>query len=221
MTTYRIQVELPYYTNLPSDVAVNTFHVTCLPPLSSGDLTDVCDAFGEFYTFDHTGSTPPVGECISPVVKRNSGACSVTAYDLADAEPRPPLEVRPFTLPAATGTGAIPLEMAACLSMHGTFPPGEVRARRRGRVFIGPLSTTAINAGTASSMPTINSPLRNALVASAQKLKADIVAVNPLAYWSVWSRADNAPVEIVGGWVDDAPDTQRRRGNAPTLRTLW
>jgi hypothetical protein len=38
---------------------------------------------------------------------------------------------------------------------------------------------------------------------------------------SIWSRADAATYAVVAGYVDDAWDTQRRRGLSPTLRTSF
>jgi len=37
----------------------------------------------------------------------------------------------------------------------------------------------------------------------------------------VWSRTDEAVYPIVGGYVDYAFDTQRRRGQAPVARQSW
>ena len=49
------------------------------------------------------------------------------------------------------------------------------------------------------------------------------MATNPSleCTWVLWSRANNAMFNVVGGWVDNAFDTIRKRGNAPTARTTW
>lgn len=220
MTTYRIQMEFPYFTLLPKDVSVNTFHVTCLPGLSDVELGDVLNRFINFYNTGHGGSNA-LATFMHPSLSRGANVCTATAYDLADPEPRPPKVSTNFTLGAASGTGGVALETAVCLSMHGSFPAGEVRARRRGRIFFGPISTSGIGAGTSSTFPVVNGNLLLALTRSAEWLVAEIPAVNALAFWSVWSRVNNEPVEIIGGWVDDALDTQRRRGQDPVGRSLW
>lgn len=220
MAIYRVQMEFPYFTNLPKDVAVNTFHVTCLPPLDPVDYQDVLQAFIDFYNEPAPTGTP-VGGYLSAVIKRGSLACTASLYNLEDPEPRPPIEVTPFTLAATSGTTTMPLEAAVCLSMHSTFPAGEVRARRRGRVFIGPLQSTAFVAGSASTFPTVNPVMATALKNSAERLRSAIPAINPLAHWSIYSRVNGTSSEVVAGWIDDAPDTQRRRGQDTTARTTW
>lgn len=221
MPTYRFNVNLPYFSNLPSDVAINAFHATRVTDLSPTEVEDVAEAFVGFYNTDHTGtSTGPVARYLSPCINRN--ACFVEVYDLDDAEPRPPIHTEPFVLaPMGGGSTGLPLETAACLSFHGTFPAGVNRARRRGRAFMGPLASNALSAGTASAFPSLSSNFNGALSAAAEWLLAEIPTQTGLGFWSIWSRVSNAPVEIVGGWVDNALDTQRRRGNDPTTRSIW
>lgn len=219
MPTYRLDVSLPYFTNIPRDVAVNTFHITRITDLTETEMEDVSQAVIDFYNED--GSTAAIGEYISPVVQRTSDACSVTWYDLSDPEPRPPVHVETFTLVSGGSTSSMPLEFAATLSVHGTFPAGESRARRRGRLFLGPLTAGALASGSSSTFPRLLDAFRTNCLVSAGALRIAVPAAAPLAFWSVWSRANQEPVEIVGGWMDDAPDTQRRRGQDPTSRWTW
>lgn len=221
MATYRVQIELPYYTLLPRDVAVNTFHVTCLPGLSAPEMDDVLDAFISFYNDDHSGGGSRVAQYLSAVLSRGSFAATATMYDLDDAEPRPPVAVKPFTLAAAAGTASIPTEAAICLSFRGSYPPGVNRGRRRGRAFLGPLGSLALTAGSSTTMPVPSATALTHVAGSAGWLLGQIPTINAAAFWSIWSRVDSLPVEIISGWVDNAFDTQRRRGNAPTGRQLW
>jgi len=220
VTTYRVQVEFPYFTNIPRDVAINTFHVTCLAGLSSGEQVDVCEAIRDFYTATHSGFGP-LDFYMCSQLSRTTDACSVQMYDLDDAEPRPPIQVLPFTLGAAGSSSTLPTEVALCLSYHGTFPPGVPRARRRGRIYFGPLQGGALANGSAGTFPSPSANVLDALEAAATDLLAAIPAINALAFWSVWSRVNNTPTEIVGGWIDNAFDTQRRRGRPATSRSVF
>lgn len=219
MPTYRVRCVLPYTTNLPRDVAVNTFHVTRITALSGSELTAVMGEFANFYKAYSAPAGAPIGAWIGSTVSRVPNACRIEVYDLADTEPRPIIAQSTFTLPdPASGTN-LPLEVAGVLSFRGTYPAGAVRARRRGRVFIGPLRTDAVNGVIAQ--PTLAAGFQTTMRTAAKNLHTGIPAAAPLAFWSIWSRKDNLPVEVIGGWTDDAPDTQRRRGQAATARTLW
>jgi hypothetical protein len=39
--------------------------------------------------------------------------------------------------------------------------------------------------------------------------------------WAVWSTTRSQMARVVGGWVDDDFDTQRRRGLTSSFRTKW
>lgn len=220
MAIYRVQAEFPYFTSIPKDVAVNTFHVACVPPLSSGDLVDVCEAVRDFYNVAHGGAAA-LSTFLATPITRAANQCSVSIYNLDDPEPRPPLVTTNFTLGAAAGTNTLPLEASVCLSYNATYPSGEVRARRRGRIYFGPLNSNAVQSGDSASFPQPSTAVLNALRQSASWLLAEIPSINPLANWCVYSRVNGTSAPIVAGWTDNAWDTQRRRGNAPTVRTIW
>lgn len=107
--------------------------------------------------------------------------------------------------------------MACCLSFEATKQSGLNAARRRGRIYIGPLNTTT-GIGDANNTqrpsPTFAATLRNAA-------KAFRSAVNNSGYvWVVHSPTGGptSRAAVASIWTDDAFDTQRRRGAAPKAK---
>lgn len=143
-----------------------------------------------------------------------------------------PTAMRSFTLDAATVGESLPAEVAAVLSFHGDLtdipetavnpspPPATIRpaARRRGRIYIGPLnSESSVEDGT-SHEASLSSDFQDALLGSASTL----LAANDATWvWTIQSVADDDFYQVTGGYVDNAFDTQRRRGGDATLRTPW
>lgn len=58
------------------------------------------------------------------------------------------------------------------------------------------------------------------VVRSFQKLK-DEADASLIWQWRIWSPTNNNSVLIDNGWVDNAWDTQRRRGVEATARTIF
>lgn len=119
----------------------------------------------------------------------------------------------------------LPNEVAATLSYHGDLTSlaeegtggTRPRARHRGRVYIGPLNVTAISNATPG--PRINLLTRHVLTGKLADMSAALNAID--AHLCVWSRVNVSLDPIVGGFVDDEPDTQRRRGVTATTRTTF
>lgn len=116
------------------------------------------------------------------------------------------------------GTSPLPTEVAICASFQGVQEAGHSQARRRGRVFIGPIRQAAIQIGT-DGYPRVSSTARNAIATACTNLQANASAADwP---WCVWSRADDELYIVNNGWIEDEFDTQRRRGPGPLTRTTW
>jgi len=134
--------------------------------------------------------------------------------------------------PFATAQGApsLPNEVALAVSFHGDLSAvGEFgsggtrpRARRRGRVFIGPLwdGTSASSSGNpARPSATFMEDLR--LAADRLMILSDDATTWK---WVVPHAAESAgwtSVPVIGGWVDNEFDTQRRRGLVATTRSTF
>ena len=208
----RAIVELNRDTLIPKDLTVNTWYFEP-PGAISSSAADITTALDTFYT--------AIGGLLSPVL---TGTGSVAYYDLEDPEPRVPVATGLITFtPDTTG---LPEEVALCLSFQGAVVSGEAQARRRGRVYLGPLSSDGSTLFTGYYRP--SSGTRSSITTAANALMGT-AGIN----WSVfspttagpppWAAGDlaNAFTPVTNGWVDDTFDTQRRRGAPTTARTVF
>lgn len=135
-----------------------------------------------------------------------------------------------FTIGAVSGGIPLPVEVACALSFEGVTAgvaeeaiEGTVRpaARRRGRVFIGPLTSTVIIAETTSNRPKFSDTFRNAVLDAydAQLPGLKTGTSTDMVDHVVYSRANAFAHPVVETSVNDEPDTVRRRGQLTTVRT--
>jgi len=200
------QCVLPRNNAIPADASVNTFWFNAPGDFSGQSTQDaIVASLNAFYL--------AIGGFISPVVPRSGPR--VKLYDMIGPPPHPPVEDQPLTIAASSGQ-ALPSEVAVCLSLEAAILPGLNRARRRGRVFIGPLDGSANQPVSSEPRPGVS--VSNALRDAAQGLKLDMQALAP---WSIFSRSSGLMVPVDHGWIDNAFDTIRSRGPKATIRTLW
>lgn len=211
-------------TGLPADVFVNdfAFRLDAGGSPSSTDLDNVLGAVDNFYNAV-TPSGAKVAGVIGEAVDRGA-THTLEVYSISAGGS--PLRSDPWLGPAApsTANSNLPTEVAAVLSFHGDLTSiaeesggTRPRARRRGRIYIGPLTTdaVAITDDDPRLVAAWTTVFRQAAIVMHDAAEADGWT------WSVWSRAANELYEIVGGWTDNAPDTQRRRGAESTSRITY
>lgn len=224
---YRAQAQLPISDIEHGPYSVNTFHYRTNGADSVlGDCDAIIGALGVFYV----GIQALLASTLT-------GTARVQIYDLTDGEPRAAKQDSTITFDPGAGD-ALPSEVAMCLSYRGAFESGVNRRRNRGRIYLGPLDASVGAQGTDSFRPTAGA--MDTLAGAGGGL------VGPISYgtgggimdWCVFSRAeagvpvgtDDAysaaqlfpafrPVSV--GFVDDAFDTQRRRGADPTSRATF
>lgn len=209
------QAVLAYDTGLPEDVAVNTWHFQFTDPLVSGHLDDVEGLLNDFYGTNDPVTTRSVASFLPGTIE--PAQSEYRYYDLGQPTPRAPARIDAVTWTNGPSGDPLPEEVALCLSYQAVQVSGEPQARRRGRAFIGPLSDGALGAPTDRPSGT----LVNTLIGSANRMLTDSIAST--TRWVVYSRTTVPPTgfNVDNGWVDNAFDTQRRRGIAPTLRTVF
>lgn len=206
MAVARCQVSIPHDNGLPRDAINNVWYfrtplgVTLAHSVLIGlRLTDFYNGIFGYYS-----------KLLNPAGAR------LRVYDMADAPPRAPkgdLALLITTPPAST---ALPSEVALCLTFQGLKVSGLPQARRRGRLYLGPFGTSA-NDGT-NGVP--NDNMVPQILTQATNLKnANNDADN--IQWVVRSQVAQSVVDVDNGWVDNAFDTQRRRGPGPTARSLF
>lgn len=148
-----------------------------------------------------------------------------------------------FDLPDNTAHGPLPDLAAACLSFHadltgivesgavGPIPTPEAaqdmgapathegqtrpRARKRGRVFFGPLNDLCLDWTGPGNRPVLHANFLDDATFAMHRL------ANAGVGWAVWSRRDGAMHNVQGGWVDNRFTAQRKREEDASLRVLW
>lgn len=141
-----------------------------------------------------------------------------------------PIALQTFTMDGAGGTSDLPPQVALCITLRArsawTYPveapdagdPGSAidrpRARRSGRLYIGPFITTNTNGATGRPI----AGLRDDLLRSCEDLQ-DAQAVHGYA-WCVWSRQNAAVSVIERVEIDDSWDTIRSRKRVAAVRDL-
>jgi hypothetical protein len=211
----RVQFVMPGRTGLPEDRYITTWAFRTednLPP-TDAQLTTAVGLVTEFYV----GVTAPATSAIRVLLAAaiNQPQCEGRAYRLGDSVPRAPFIV-PVNLGAISSGNSLPSEVALCASFYSV----RNLPRRRGRVFIGPLTDTAKAAPAATTglvqpVPAAIDALRTSMV----RLRS--AAVTAGLRWCVLSQANAEMVDVTAGWVDNAFDTQRRRGEDATTRSTW
>lgn len=224
--TLEAKVEIKRTSGVPEDAVTNTWHFR-----SQGDASDVDDfeflsnELGGFYFSAH--DIYGVSSFFSQALSRAVDGASITWYDLSDPIPRAPRYYYEFNLNAAIDTSqSIPAELAVCLSFRGSLTGigegiGESvhpRARRRNRVYLGPLNNYAIDGVRPNNEAVVSGDFRDIISEAAGILHANCSASG--RPWVVHSPTDDNVHSIVEWWIDDAFDVQRRRGNLATERTV-
>lgn len=202
---YLYQVAIPYKTGLPTDVSVNTW---CFAGggTDEGDAVPIIAGLEEFYD--------AIAARYSPVL--NMAATRVKGYSISDPEPRAPFVDEVVDLGTSNTGGVLPEEVAYCMSFQGAPLSGVPQARRRGRIYLGPLSAVVVSMGTSG---------RAAVLPALLTQMADGIGL-ATSVWNgsgithcVYSRTNSLAVPIDVYTADDRFDTQRRRGPEPTTRT--
>lgn len=240
MPIMKSTVVLNAVSGMPEDAVVNTLYFRYEPfvPIpTTPEIDALRDRIADFYNVTQPiGSA--VGAFIGEQISRTADDSRIDFYWTLDDGPPAlwgsPLATRSWTLHAVTSGTPLPSECAVAASFHGdltnvpqTAPnpdpppaPATIRpaARRRGRIFLGPLQSVSGSEDgvTHEFLPT--STFRSAVAEASDALRA---ANDSTWVWVVASKMDETTYPVVGGYVDNAYDTQRRRGQAATARTLW
>lgn len=229
MPDYHVVARFPHLNGKPEDEVMNTWTFRVNGSAGASDDSNVIA--NDLTTFYNT-TAPLGGHAVTQYFKdsiiRAANACFFDFYDITgklDGQAHgSPFVIRPFTCgqpnPGATG---LPAELAICLSFYGDLTGlaeeiGDVRprARRRGRVYLGPLNNIVREDDPATGRTRVTQQCRDTLASAADRLRT-----SNNHDWCVWSRANAALAIVQGGFVDDAFDVQRRRGEASQMRSVF
>jgi hypothetical protein len=209
-----VQVRLENDSGIPRDAAINTFHFATSNPSVAPTTTELDEIVAKVKSAYDTAQTGSSNSLASLLGSALSGAWSMKIYDLHDAEPRVPIR---DTGPLATftpGSTSLPQEVALCLSYHGAFASGVNPRHRRGRVYFGPLSSSGLVTSTGLPSTSANSIIDTIAAVGSWLIQATASDCT----WEIYSPSLNSHTGVVGGYVDNEWDTQRRRGYRSTVR---
>jgi len=211
MPLFKFQVTIPTDSAIPKDFVTNTWHFyrTAAAPIT--DYDNVRDMLEDFYATAPSGGGSALTTYFAAAL---GGPAVVKAYNLADTIPRAPVYESTFTF-NPTGTNQLPAEVALVMSFQAPRVSGVPQSRRRNRVYLGPWGT---NAGQSTGRP--DSTVTTQITRAGSDL---IDAANASATWDwvVYSGTTGEYEVVNNGWVDNAWDTQRRRGLAPSSRIAF
>lgn len=188
-------------TTVPADAAVNVWHFQSSGAAGGTEYDVITSSLETFYN--------TLAGKLSPAI---ANGWTVKIYDLADAEPRVPVNEDTIN-PSPGGLAPLPAELAVCMSYKSAVVSGVPAARRRGRLYLGPLAT-----GVLDSSGMISSDTRTVVTGAATAFADDIGAVAGLT-WELYSPTDDIMRRITSVYVDNAFDVQRRRGVDASART--
>jgi hypothetical protein len=191
-----VMVSLQGLSNLSKDRYVNTLHF-------DGDdwgNAEATELWGKYQTFLATYGGDLAG-----------GGHEIRCYH-PGMNPDGPYFAKTFSLSNGQKSTSGPPEVALCLSYAAVDNPDQSTPRRRGRIFLGPLTPSVM----AGQRPDVS--LRNAALTLGDGIAQVGLASN--VTWMLRSAVGNSYHKIESIWVDDTWDTQRRRGNQPTLKTV-
>lgn len=205
------QAVMPMFTNIPKDVVTNTMHWETGAVSDDVAATNIASRLTLFYNtcFNIAGTA---------AAYINWSASIVKVYNLADPMPRSPITKPLPIVPLSESNTIVPTEVACVLSYYAAPESGTPAGRLRNRIYLGGLGTAAIATGTDVAFPTINPGFRVDILDAAEALAAGNTGstdwVQRSSVGLITSR------EIAGAWVDNTPDTQRRRGVVASARSV-
>lgn len=218
---WRAQITTALDSGIPEDSVVNTLYFDDDDDPLAGPEDTAGWIFDMVETFMNAAGGAVYGSNVG------SGRV-VRLYDMADPEPRVPI----FTQGQAVASSAetsFPNEVAVCASFSAAIGSGDIPARKRGRIYLGPVKqSVGVMVG---SQLRIDPDVQSAIVDAMETMAAGFLHPASPGFrlrWATYSPTIHAAStvgaafnDVVSGWVDDAFDTQRRRGGDPTSRTTF
>ena len=199
---FAAQQTLIMTSGVTADSVVNTLHF---------EETSSATAVPEIITY-MAGLYDDLLGTISGSVRQNDHPLKI--YDLSLPSPNYPISETLYDFPSAPSGATLPHENAICLSFQATRVSGTPQASRRGRIYVGPVDSGAVGTGgivLAAYQTFVNTAGANLLAASNAGSTT----------WVAYSPTLVAAAPVDNGWVDNAFDTQRRRGTKSTLRSTF
>lgn len=206
------QAIFPFFTGIPRDIITNTMHWLWDDEVIDREVaaTQIAAKLDTFYTFIYENYAANY---------INFSLGKVECFYQMDPTPKVP-EVRTLDVNVTEAASDLPTEVACVLSYHAAPVSGVDRRRLHNRIYLGGLQGFCMANSTATSFPVFAPLFVGKVTSAASALLADNGGALD---WVQYSNAGGTPETrtIVGGWVDNSPDTQRRRSVNASLRNVW
>lgn len=212
----RVQATLGRDSAVAADAAVNTFHfeADAADDAALNDQTaGLQDRLHTFYS--------SIAQYLSGIL---NGTVNFRWYNLSDPKPRVPFHQH--TLTGLTfPSSVIPPQVAIAVTLKADFVSGQKPARRRGRVYLGPLGGSLFTAssGEVRIDNTVRTNIATAFEAMARGSTAQayrLAVFSPTTLSVLGTPMGDAFNDVTSIEVDDSPDTQRRRVANPANKTV-
>lgn len=230
MAVYKVQHIYHSTSGLPKDDIVNTMH------FADGDGPDPLVAAaiaGRVAAAFYDANNPAVpGDLYEEFISNQISRVllpTIKVYN-AEAEGSPLAIATQAAMRASQSNSSMATETALAVTYHADltgFPeeapdgidadglPDRPRQRRRNRMYLGPFNLSALNSLTGRPETTLQACALDLVRRLSLPFAAPYEDVS-LVIWSTKMQDMSIPVAV---WCDNAFDTQRRRGVAPTGRT--
>jgi hypothetical protein len=187
MPDYDFQVCLQHRSGMPEDIYVNVLHFDVVDFAS---VENAADDVRDLYVANNLMFVNTIDSVEVKVYEPGVGGPVYTTPSVAFG-----------------GNGEAPGEVAMCLSYYAD-DQANTNKRRRGRIYLGPMSLVASDRPSAAKIAEV--------LAFGESLAQIGLATG--VTWKMYSKANNSYHKIERIAVDNAWDTQRRRGLSPTVR---
>lgn len=201
-------VSIPYRNVSPTNVAVNVWSFQ-VPADDIEFLLGIQAYLSTFYV--------AINDWMSPLL--NCANANIKMYRRLDAQPQAPIfdNIGSFGIDNQTNE-PLPEEVAVVMSFRGPLESGQAAARRRGRVFLGPMGSQIVEPG-ANGRAVVAADFIDTVITATIDAEAELVGAG--AHHCVWSKLDQEGYVVTDYWMDNAFDTQRRRGPDSSFRQTW
>lgn len=224
----RLQVTVPHDSGVPRDSVVYTTHwIHADPSAAVGAVAaSAVTNFDAFLT--------EVADKVS--TQYNPSAATYKTFNMLDPEPRIPLSEGSITAaPVAPASIDLPAEVALVISYEALPVSGLNQRRRRGRIYFGPLAHPATDAYVPPDAyvdELAEAAWNNFVIPSGSDGLLAVFSgytAKDIPVGGTPTEDDDDQPELVPGsfakverlWVDNAWDTQRRRGIGATRREVY
>lgn len=217
----RCEVRWKRSTGVASDDQLNTFFVSTAT-VSRAAVSGACLGAAQTmrnFCDDHMPSS----------LFNDTPVSEVMTFDMLEPEPRVPVDVQNNNTVSLTGFQGLPEEVSMVVSYQGVPISGQSMRQRRGRMYLPTFSVNDLDATTSTvwkatavaDVVDMMTAIKNDLEASGCHLVVFSRVAAAAAGGTLLNQARAGATIVNNGWVDNEPDTQRRRGRPGGTKTAW